>query len=89
MTKGVATSIRRKQAKKDQFNVLAGLGYMGMIGWLVVVPVLLLAWLGRWLDARSSGGISWTLSLLLLGLVIGIWNAWRWIVQHGVIKQND
>jgi ATP synthase protein I len=55
---------------------------MGLVGWSVVVPTLLGAALGIWLDKRHPGPISWTLSLLLGGLVIGCLNAWHWVAKE-------
>jgi ATP synthase protein I len=60
-------------------NVWFGFGMMGMVGWSVVVPTLLGAALGLWLDKRFPGGHSWTLALLAAGLAIGCANAWHWI----------
>ena len=45
-----------------------GLGLVGSVGWMVVLPALLGAFLGRWIDRRSGTGIFWTLSLLFVGL---------------------
>jgi ATP synthase protein I len=35
--------------------------------------------LGIWLDNRHPGSHSWTLTLLIIGLVIGCLNAWHWV----------
>ena len=52
----------------------------GTLGLLLVVPLLIGAYLGRWLDAHLAGyAMHWTLSLLLLGLFIGIYNAYRFL----------
>jgi ATP synthase protein I len=63
-------------------GVWLGLGMMGLIGWSVVVPTLLGAGIGIWLDARHPGKHSWTLALLVAGLVIGCFNAWHWVSQQ-------
>jgi ATP synthase protein I len=55
---------------------------MGLIGWSVAVPTLLGAGLGLWLDRHYPDGRSWTLALLVLGLAIGCWNAWRWVARE-------
>ena len=60
-------------------GVWFGLGMMGLIGWSVVVPTLLGAALGIWLDNHHPGSHSWTLTLLIVGLVIGCLNAWHWV----------
>jgi ATP synthase protein I len=63
-------------------GVWFGLGTMGLIGWSVVVPTLLGAALGIWLDARHAGRHSWTLALLVAGLALGCLNAWRWVAHE-------
>lgn len=60
-------------------SVWAGFGFFGLIGWSVVVPTLLGAALGRWLDSNHPGGRNWTLALLVAGLSLGCLNAWHWI----------
>jgi ATP synthase protein I len=59
-----------------------GLGMMGLIGWSVAVPTLLGAALGLWVDEHHPGKHSWTLALLVAGLVIGCLNAWHWVSQE-------
>jgi ATP synthase protein I len=54
-----------------------GLGLAGAVGWMVSLPAVLGALVGRWLDARLGSGIFWTLSLLALGLLLGCASAWR------------
>ena len=63
-------------------GVWFGLGMMGLIGWSVVVPTLLGAALGIWLDAHHAGRHSWTLALLVAGLVRGCFNAWRGVAKE-------
>lgn len=71
---------KRKLAnQKNPNQVWFGLGMMGLIGWSIVVPTLLGAMFGVWLDKRANGAISWTLTLLIVGLAIGCLNAWRWV----------
>ena len=63
-------------------GVWFGLGMMGLIGWSVAVPTLLGAGLGLWLDKRFPDGRSWTLALLVAGLMIGCLNAWHWVSKE-------
>jgi ATP synthase protein I len=55
------------------------LAQVGVLGWTIVVPTLLGVFLGRWLDRRLGTGIFWTGPLLIVGLTIGCWGAWRWM----------
>ncbi|GAB2919935.1 AtpZ/AtpI family protein [Rheinheimera gaetbuli] len=77
-------------------NVWSGLGMMGLIGWSIVVPTLLGAAIGIWLDKRYPSAQSWTLMLLVAGLCLGCFNAWRWVEkedkdihQHGDNDDGD
>jgi ATP synthase protein I len=63
-------------------GVWFGLGMMGLIGWSVTVPTLLGAVIGIWLDQKYPGGRSWTLALLVAGLLIGCMNAWHWVAKE-------
>ena len=79
----VGTKAARKlRARHSTQGVWFGLGMMGLIGWSVVVPTLLGAALGTWLDKHHPGKPSWTLALLVAGLVIGCLNAWHWVAKE-------
>ena len=67
--------------KGDQ-SVFFGLGMMGLVGWSIVVPTLLGVGMGVWLDGYAPGKHSWTLALLLAGLVVGCLNAWLWVTKE-------
>jgi ATP synthase protein I len=73
---------RKLAARRNPAHVWFGLGMMGLIGWSVVVPTLLGAALGSWLDKRQVGQHSWTLALLVAGLAIGCANAWHWVIKE-------
>lgn len=70
-------------------GVWFGLGMMGLIGWSVVVPTLLGAVLGLWLDKHYPGGRSWTLALLMAGLAIGCLNAWHWVAKEDQAMRDE
>jgi ATP synthase protein I len=76
-----ATRKLRAQRHGSQ-GVWFGLGMMGLIGWSVAVPTLLGAALGLWLDKHHPGSRSWTLALLVAGLVLGCFNAWHWVAKE-------
>jgi ATP synthase protein I len=76
----------RRNSKK---GVWFGLGMMGLIGWSVVVPTLLGAGLGLWIDNSHPGSYSWTLMLLVIGLIIGCLNAWYWVVKEEKEMRED
>lgn len=55
------------------------LAQIGVLGWIIVVPTLIGVFIGRWLDAVLGTGLFWTAPLLLLGLALGCWSAWKWV----------
>ena len=59
-----------------------GLAAIGAVGWMVVIPAVVGAFVGRWLDQRLARGVFWTLSLLLTGLAIGCVTAWRHVREE-------
>ena len=81
---------RKLKARRDGApGVWSGLGMMGLVGWSVVVPTLLGAALGLWLDQRHAGTHSWTLALLVAGLTLGCLNAWRWVDKEDRAMRDD
>ena len=87
----VAAKASRKLRAKHEGNqgVWFGLGMSGLIGWSVAVPTLLGAMLGLWMNRRHPGTHSWTLMLLVVGLVIGCANAWHWVSQQNKAMQDE
>jgi ATP synthase protein I len=85
-----ANAARKQRALRagDQ-GVWFGLGMSGLIGWSVAVPTVLGAVLGLWLDARHPQAFSWTLTLLFAGLVLGCFNAWRWVAQQDASMRDE
>ena len=85
-----AKATRKLKARRDSSQgVWFGLGMMGLIGWSVVVPTLLGAALGSWLDKQHTGQHSWTLALLVAGLCLGCLNAWRWVASQDQAMRDD
>ena len=82
---------RKLQAQRDKKSVWSGLGLFGMIGWSIVVPTMLGAALGVWLDKKYKQDFSWTLSLLVVGLMIGMLIAWNWVQKENkeIHKKNE
>ena len=71
---------RKIKAKlENRQSVWSGLGFFGMVGWSVVVPMLLGAAFGIWLDKRHPEHFSWTLNFLIAGLIMGCLIAWNWV----------
>lgn len=70
---------RRRRQEESEPSVIRFVGQIGVLGWIIVAPALIGLFAGRWLDARLGTGIFWSAPLMLLGVVIGCWSAWRWM----------
>ena len=66
----------RRRASRGR-SAWQGLAQVGTVGWMVALPAVGGAFLGRWIDSRYGTGIFWTLSLLTAGLAVGCGAAWR------------
>ncbi len=91
MATQVEAKAQRKLAARRHHSpgVWFGLGMMGLVGWSVVVPTLIGAALGMWLDERYPAGHSWSLALLVAGLVLGCFNAWHWVDKEDRAMRQD
>lgn len=69
----------RRWLREGEPTVARRLAQIGVLGWIVVTPMLLGLFLGRWIDRTLNTGIFWTAPLLLAGLILGCWSAWRWV----------
>lgn len=82
---GLARSVQeraarhRRAASEGEPSFGRQLAQVGVLGWMVVTPALLALFLGRWLDRRLGSGIFWSAPLLMLGVSLGCWSAWRWV----------
>ena len=86
---GAKASRKLRAQRHVTRTVWFGLGMMGLIGWSVAIPTLLGAVLGIWLDNHHPGSHSWTLMLLLTGLVIGCLNAWHWVDKEDKAMREE
>ncbi|MBB6254239.1 AtpZ/AtpI family protein [Nitrospirillum iridis] len=71
---------RHRQARlRGEPGVTRRLAQIGVLGWIIVMPMLAGTFLGRWLDRTLNSGLFWTAPLLMLGLALGCWSAWKWM----------
>ena len=71
---------RMKKAERDRPTLIGQTVYIGTLGLLFVLPVIGGAYLGKWLDSLITGySIRWTISLILVGVVIGALNVYLFI----------
>lgn len=82
---GLARAVRDRRAREQNWHnegepsMMRFVGQIGVLGWVIVTPTLVGLFVGRWIDHRFGTGIFWSAPLLLVGVVIGFWSAWRWM----------
>ena len=73
---------RMKKAEREQPTLIGQTVYVGTLGLLFVLPVIGGAYLGKWLDSLVAGySVRWTVSLILLGVVVGALNSYLFIKE--------
>ena len=71
---------KMEKAERERPTILAQTAFLGVLGLLFILPVVGGAYLGHWLDSRLEGySMSWTLNLLLLGVLLGAANVYFFI----------
>jgi ATP synthase protein I len=86
---GAQAARKLKAQRSTTKTIWFGLGMSGLVGWSVVVPTLIGAALGHWVDEQYPGSYSWTLMLLLIGLIIGCLNVWHWVNSEYTAMHED
>ena len=81
LVKGVRLRGERHQRslREGTPSVARQLAMIGVLGWIIVIPMLIGLFVGNWLDHKFHLVAFWTAPLLLLGLVLGCRSAWKWI----------
>lgn len=73
-------SQRRDRARREgEPSTMRRLAEIGVLGWMIVVPVLVGLFIGRWLDELTHLRLLFTAVLITGGLGLGFWSAWRWM----------
>jgi ATP synthase protein I len=74
---------RMLRAEADRPTLLAQTVFLGTLALLFIAPVIVGAYLGRWIDGLLPGySYRWTLSLLILGIMAGGWNVYLFVRRH-------
>ncbi len=78
----------RARRQKDR-SVWFGLGMFGLVGWSVAIPTLAGIALGVWIDLKWPSRYSWTLMLLVIGILLGCINAWFWVTRERKMIEEE
>jgi predicted F0F1-ATPase subunit len=74
-------SATEKTTKKS--NTMELLAQVSTLSWNLVVPIVGGVLLGAYLDKRTGNEFTWTLSLLVLGVMISLSNLYSLYIEHG------
>ena len=73
---------RMKRAERDRHTLIGQTIYLGTLGLVLVLPIVGGAYLGHWIDSMIEGySVRWTISFILLGVMVGIVNVYLLIRQ--------
>ncbi len=75
--------LRIEQGRREKgMSFWCYLGLIGAVGWSVVVPMVVGGFLGSYMDSKLKTTYECTLGLLVLGLALGCYNAWRMVTRE-------
>lgn len=75
--------LRMKRADRERTSLLAQSVYLSTLTLLFVLPIIMGAYLGNWLDDRLEGySMHWTLGLIFVGMGIGLINVYLFIRER-------
>ena len=73
---------RRIEARRRDDDIWFWLGMLGLVGWSVAIPTIAGVALGLWLERVAPASFSWVLTMLVVGLALGLFNAWMWVSRE-------
>ena len=82
-------SAKKMKAQDEGSEIMFGLNLFGIVGWSISIPTVLGIALGSFLDERFTHSFSWTITLLFTGIILGSFNAWRWIKEKTKMSGKD
>lgn len=66
-----------KKAEQEELGWLSNTTFIGTLGLVFILPILIGAYVGSWLDESLEGySMHWTISLLFIGAVVGAMNVY-------------
>jgi ATP synthase protein I len=74
---------KRRQRFEQRPSFWSQTIFTGSLGVVFVLPVVIGAYLGQWLDTRGKGfSFSWTIDLIMLGVIVGGINVYLFIRER-------
>ena len=76
-------SQKKKSSNDSMASSMGLLAQVTTLAWNLVIPIIGGVLLGEYLDRRFNSELTWTLSLLVLGIIIALSNLYNLYVEHG------
>lgn len=79
----LSKAVQNRKRRDDEWTrsgerpLWRNLSMIGALGWLIVLPTVVGAFAGGWLDRKLDSGIFWSGALIIVGAAIGGWMAWQ------------
>ena len=70
-------------------NIMNLIAEVSTLAWNLVIPIVGGVILGHYLDNRNNSGATWTLSLLVLGVIVAFSNLYNLYIEHGQKNLNQ
>jgi F0F1-type ATP synthase assembly protein I len=83
------TSIKEEAKTPNSADGISLLAHVSSLAWNLVTPIVGGALLGSYLDKRNGDNVSWTISLLALGVMIAFGNLYNLYIDQSHKKQNQ
>jgi len=79
MDQAIRLRERREETwqREGERSIWQNLSMLGVLGWLIVTPILIGIAIGRWLDNLYGTDVFFSGSLIFLGCVVGGYLAWQ------------
>ena len=80
----VSDKARRMQRGRSRpRGAWSSLGMVGAVGWMLALPAVAGAFAGHLLDMRLQSGVTCALAGMLLGICVGGYAVWRFVIGAG------
>ena len=80
------TPINNEEPTSNFMNLIAE---VSTLAWNLVIPIVGGVILGHYIDNRNNSGVTWTLSLLVMGVIIAFSNLYNLYIEQGQKKLNQ
>lgn len=73
--------LAEKNRREENRSFWNNVGLFGAVGWSITVPMVLGLLIGRAIDGYLETRALYTIFLMLVGLGVGCYNVWRFILR--------